>query len=253
VIGGGAISLNSTACYSILSSDYRDNFQEVVGMLEMFTGLGIIVGPLITTSLYVLLGVFWAFTITALLTLSAAIPAYIWLGPARPYIKVPKPEIAAHGIITDPVRQTQTILADLMALCLGMFGVGYFDLAFTSYLVSLDYSPQLASCFFTLSCVTYSAFALVCSRISSSVDRRIVIFAGILAALLSFALCGTMPPLPHRAWIVALGSGLEGVGLSTIVGTLYSVAVYPHLLSHSSQVLKVPQDDLLSDKISSSL
>jgi hypothetical protein len=69
----------------------------------------------------------------------------------------------------------------------------------------------------------------------------------------SFALCGPVPPLPQSIWIIALGSGLQGVGLSTIVGTRYSVTVYPHLLSHSSQVLKVPQDDLLSDKISSSL
>jgi MFS family permease len=106
VIGGVALSLNSTASYSILSSDYKDNFQEVVGMLEMIAGLGIIIGPLITTSFYMMFGAFWAFTITALLTLATAIPAYIWLGPARLYVKLPNPLIEAPDIIYDPVRHT---------------------------------------------------------------------------------------------------------------------------------------------------
>jgi MFS family permease len=98
--------LNSTACYSILSSDYNDNFQEVVGMLEMFTGLGVIAGPIITTSFYMMFGAFWAFTITALITLAATLPAYVWLGPVRPYIKLSKPEYEAPDIIYDPVRHT---------------------------------------------------------------------------------------------------------------------------------------------------
>jgi MFS family permease len=153
ILGGLAIALNETASYSILSSDYKDNFQEVVGMLEMCTGLGVIIGPLITTLFYMLFGVFWAFTITALLTLATAIPAYCWLGPERPYVKLPKPEIEVPNIIYDSVRQTQTILADLMALFIGMFGIGYFDLELTSYLVSLGCSPQVATLIFIISSV----------------------------------------------------------------------------------------------------
>jgi MFS family permease len=85
------------------------------------------------------------------------------------------------------------------------------------------------------------------------VDKRLVIFLAVVALSLSYALLAPVPPLPQSTWIIALGSGLEGVGLSTLIGTLYAVVVFPHFLSHSSQVLKVPQDDLLSDKISSSL
>jgi MFS family permease len=105
-LGGLAIALCATACYSILSSDYKDNFQEVVGMLEMFTGLGVIIGPVITTLFYVLFGVLWAFTFTALITLSTVIPAYCWLGPERPYVKLPQPEKEVPGMISDTVRQT---------------------------------------------------------------------------------------------------------------------------------------------------
>jgi MFS family permease len=253
MLGGLALALNSIACYSILSSDYKDNFQEVVGMLETFAGLGIIIGPLITTLFYVLFGAFWAFTITALLTLATAIPAYIWLGPERPYVKLPKPVIEAPNIIYDSVRQTQTILADLMALITGMFGVGYLDLELTSYLVSLGCTPTLASCIYILICINYAVFSLVSSRIPPSVDLRVVITGGFVALSAAFAFCGTLPPLPQSLWIIAVGAALQGFGLSTVTGSRYSVSVFPHMLSHSTEVLGVPQDDLLSDKIASKL
>jgi MFS family permease len=100
------LALNATAAYSILSSDYKDNFQEVVGMLEMCTGLGVLVGPIVTTAFYGMFGAFWAFTITALLTLATVVPAFVWLGPERPYVKLPKPEIEGPSMISDPVRLT---------------------------------------------------------------------------------------------------------------------------------------------------
>jgi MFS family permease len=78
-----------------------------------------------------------------------------------------------------------------------------------------------------------------------------VIFLGISTTAAGFALCGPLPPLPQYAWIIAVGSGLEGAGLSVLCGTLHAVVVYPHLLLYTTETLNFPQDDLLSDKISS--
>jgi MFS family permease len=106
VLGGIALAFNSTACYSILSSDYKPSFQSAVGMLETSTGLGIIIGPLITTAFYVLFGASWAFTITGSAILAAFIPAYIWLGTERAYIKLHKTVSKSPQMLCDAVRQT---------------------------------------------------------------------------------------------------------------------------------------------------
>jgi hypothetical protein len=133
----------------------------------------------------------------------------------------------------------------LLALFLGIFGAGYFYLVLNFYLVSLGCTPQMAIYISAFSRITYAASSAVWAYIPS-IDRRVVIFAGISGTVLAFVLCGS-----QSISAVALGAGLEGAGVATIVGTAYSVGVYSHLLSHSIETLKAPQDDLLSDKLAS--
>jgi MFS family permease len=108
----------------------------------------------------------------------------------------------------------------LIALFIGFVGIGYFDLELTSYLVSLGCTPQLASWIFIISSFTYAVASLAISRIPPSVDKRIVIFIGIVTTAAGFALMGPLPPLPQSMWIIALGSALEGAGLPIIIGTV---------------------------------
>jgi MFS family permease len=75
-------------------------------MLEMFTGLGCVVGPVIITVLCLMFGAFWAFTILALLIFAAYIPASKGLGAERPYFIRLQPELKASAIICDSVRHT---------------------------------------------------------------------------------------------------------------------------------------------------
>jgi MFS family permease len=133
------------------------------------------------------------------------------------------------------------------------FGVGFFDLVLTSYLVSLGCSPELASCFYTICNVFYTLFSYISSHFPPSTDMSLVIFAALAASVIAFVLCAPLPPLSHNIWVIALGVALEGAGLSTIIGTHYSVAFYSHVLVHSTTAMGILPDDQLSDKISSNL
>jgi hypothetical protein len=75
-------------------------------MLEMFTGLGVVAGPVIITVLYLVFGAFWAFAITALLIFAAYIPASNRLGPERPYFLHHQGDFRAVDLISSSVRQT---------------------------------------------------------------------------------------------------------------------------------------------------
>jgi hypothetical protein len=126
-----------------------------------------------------------------------------------------------------------------------MFGASYFYLVLSFYLVSLGCTPQMAIYSSAFSRLTYSATSVACAYIPS-IDRRVVIFAGVSGTFLAFVLYGSQTILA-----AGLGAGLEGAGLAGIVGSVYSVCVYSHLLSHSIETLDAPQDDLLSDKLAS--
>lgn len=252
ILAGIALALNNTAGYSILSSDYKDKYSKVVGLMEMFTGLGIIVGPIVTAALYTVIGAFWSFMTMATIIFSTAVPAFFMLGKERPYNKataVEDREIPA--LLKDPVRTRQVIWADLLSLVIAMTGIGFFDLMLTSYLVSMGASTEIAAVIYIISCITYAITSPLVSYFPESLDKRLLIFLGIFITFLCNYISGSLPPFPTNIWIVAIGAGLEGIGVAFVIGEDYSVAVYPHMLHHCTNVMMIPHDDLLSDKISS--
>ena len=45
-----------TTCYSIATNEFPDRKEQIVGWVEALTGLGLIIGPIIGSTLYSLLG-----------------------------------------------------------------------------------------------------------------------------------------------------------------------------------------------------
>ena len=45
-----------TTCYSIATNDFPEKKEQIVGWVEALTGLGLILGPIIGSTLYELLG-----------------------------------------------------------------------------------------------------------------------------------------------------------------------------------------------------
>jgi MFS family permease len=53
---GAASAFVQTTCYSIATNDFPDKKEQIVGWVEALTGLGLIAGPIIGSTLYSLLG-----------------------------------------------------------------------------------------------------------------------------------------------------------------------------------------------------
>lgn len=55
-IQGASSAFVQTTCYSIATNDFPDKKEQIVGWVEALTGLGLIVGPIIGSTLYSMLG-----------------------------------------------------------------------------------------------------------------------------------------------------------------------------------------------------
>ena len=55
-VQGASSAFVQTTCYSIATNEFPDQKEKVVGWVEAMTGLGLITGPIIGSSLYSLLG-----------------------------------------------------------------------------------------------------------------------------------------------------------------------------------------------------
>ena len=55
-VQGAASSFVQTTCYSIATNDFPEQKEQIVGLVEALTGLGLIIGPIIGSTLYSCLG-----------------------------------------------------------------------------------------------------------------------------------------------------------------------------------------------------
>lgn len=55
-VQGASSAFVQTTCYSIATNEFPDRKEQIVGWVEALTGLGLIVGPIIGSTLYSLLG-----------------------------------------------------------------------------------------------------------------------------------------------------------------------------------------------------
>ncbi len=55
-VQGASSAFVQTTCYSIATNDFPEKKEQIVGWVEALTGLGLIVGPIIGSTLYSMLG-----------------------------------------------------------------------------------------------------------------------------------------------------------------------------------------------------
>lgn len=86
IIAGWGSALFVISSYSILTSDYPEEVSKMVALMEIVSGLGLIMGPVFGSAVYLIGG----FTISCLIIsviLAIYTPLlYFCVGPSRPYI-----------------------------------------------------------------------------------------------------------------------------------------------------------------------
>ncbi len=82
-----------TSSFAIIASEYPDNMQTMIGVLETVGGIGLILGPLIGSSIFFFLGFSGVFAVTSLIyLLMVPICGYL-MDKDAPYVEKQKSSI----------------------------------------------------------------------------------------------------------------------------------------------------------------
>lgn len=86
MIGGLSSAMLTISSYSILTSDYPDEIAKMIALMEIVSGIGYIMGPLIGSVMYFIGGFSTSCIILSIIILLYIPLLYICVGPSRPYI-----------------------------------------------------------------------------------------------------------------------------------------------------------------------
>eukprot|EP01065_Artemidia_motanka_P003113 TRINITY_DN11473_c0_g1_i2.p2 TRINITY_DN11473_c0_g1~~TRINITY_DN11473_c0_g1_i2.p2 ORF type:complete len:486 (+),score=106.82 TRINITY_DN11473_c0_g1_i2:57-1460(+) len=211
-IGGGAATVSTTA----LLVSTQDDLAAAIGMTEIMTGVGFIVGPPLSGGLYEGAGFFW--TASAF----AAVPALI-LG-TMPFL-LPKTEARKDEaeVSNDwgALLRNATVWAGSLCIMFSSTTFGFLDPTFAKHLdVSLDIGSAVTGGMFAVGAVTYAATAPLAASLTGRIGARRTMVGGLSALVVAFVLVGPTPPIADAcnrrlAWVCIVASmSLMGVGLS---------------------------------------
>jgi MFS family permease len=85
ILQGIASSTMATTCYAVGIWEYPEKTMFLIGGIEVVTGLGIILGPVIGTPLYSHLGFMWCFFIVGALMFVLSIVFYLCASSFKPF------------------------------------------------------------------------------------------------------------------------------------------------------------------------
>ena len=104
ILTGSGAACEAIASASILSSDYPDQFQRLAAIIEIFTGFGIIIGPLAGSVLFSFGGFAVSCRVIGLFVLSYIPIIFFVLGKSRHYVIEEKLKISIWELGKKPVR-----------------------------------------------------------------------------------------------------------------------------------------------------
>jgi MFS family permease len=103
LVGGMGASCLFTTVITIFISEYSDQMQKVIGRMEAAIGLGLIIGPMLGTSLY-MINLFAAMTGVGVIILLFVPVAWKMLGEFREY-QVKEVSIQRKSLFFKPVNE----------------------------------------------------------------------------------------------------------------------------------------------------
>lgn len=218
-----------------------ESMNEVLGMVEFSAGLGMMVGPVLGSALYYLLGFIGLFFALAGLFLFCIPWIYIGLGPDRPYIKLEEEELGLN-LYTNP-----RLVVNSLAMGYSMALISFFDTTIAPHLQ--DYGVPLVEIGLILAATDagYTVASLVLSRILKYLSIKWVLIVGILMGGVANCLMGPWEVLfPSKLWLVILGIACLSISIGIVV-----VASMPNLVKVATVSLGLPNDDALADALSS--
>ncbi|XP_028406119.1 MFS-type transporter SLC18B1-like isoform X2 [Dendronephthya gigantea] len=213
---GGAWAMTAAVAY--LAQCFPDNVGSVMGSLELFSGLGLTLGPLIGGVLYEYGGFGTPFFVLAGLIL-LTLPVCICILP-----KVHDAGESEEGSTDATLWKFLKIPAFdiiVMTIVTGGMAIGIIEPTLAPHLkdeFNITSSTKIGLLFF-LFCGCYALFAPLFGWIADKTSPRWVMLLGSLVCACSFFLLGPVPFsfMPKKLWLVGLSLGLMGLSIGPMM------------------------------------
>uniref|UniRef100_A0A1B6M1Z0 Major facilitator superfamily (MFS) profile domain-containing protein n=1 Tax=Graphocephala atropunctata TaxID=36148 RepID=A0A1B6M1Z0_9HEMI len=211
-------SLGSTAAlvaaFSITAAVFPQSIGTTFATLEVFYGVGYIVGPTIGGILFAIGGYKLPFVVNGLAMLMFALLIAYILPPLYQEVR-PKPQAGIMEFLCVP-----GVLLNSVAVVATAISMGYYSATLEPHLREFKLSSIAMGLMFVVSGGTYACVAPIVGRICDrwAYPKRVVSI-GCLLIVLSFTIVGPAPyiPLPTTLPLCVLGLLIHGVGLAAMM------------------------------------
>ncbi|CAH1774758.1 unnamed protein product [Owenia fusiformis] len=206
-------SAYATASFAIMAYTFPDRVSTMFGIIEVFGGLGMMIGPVIGGALFQAGGFKLPFVVSGALVTFIAILC-IWLLPS------PKNLENMQGSILSLFKMPITFLVYYI-IFVGALTIGFLDVAYSLHLKPFHLSPLLVGIVFLVGPAVYALASpfLGCILDKKGWCKSSMALGGILV-LVSFSLMGPVPflSLPIESlWLNIVSSVMLGLGFSTLL------------------------------------
>jgi MFS family permease len=165
-IGNACIN---TAIYALITSHYKNNEADIISFLQIFTGVGMMTGPLLGSFLYSIGGYQLPFLVTGAILFVILIVSWVSL-PSTP-VKIEltlTPKLAARHVM-NPLTYTQA-LQEIKVLLIGptvtltLMHLTMKEPVLQIRLADFGIDPKFVGLFFTLDVIGYIFMTMVLGR-----------------------------------------------------------------------------------------
>lgn len=197
-----------TSSYAILADAFPKYIATVVGYLELFTGVGMMVGPAIGGGLYSLSGYSLPFYVLGCVLVAAGIISFFIM---------PKLDSVHRTLSISVLHLLKSPLVWFVAGCIisGSYSISYLEATLASHLYKLGIGTVSVSLMFLIPPALYAITSPVWGWVSDSKNYVVsLVTAGALLTSIFFFTLGPSPLfsfLPFSLWLVSLS--LVGVGI----------------------------------------
>ncbi|XP_061410339.1 MFS-type transporter SLC18B1-like [Lethenteron reissneri] len=209
---------STTASFTILAGTFPNNIATVMGFLEIFTGLGLVLGPPVGGFLYEL----WGFKLPFLV-----IGTFVLLMiPINLAILPPQDSVPSNGSFVRLVMLPPIVVVSLLICSLGS-SLGFFDPTFSLFLSEqFDLKPGKIGLVFAGLCITYALSSPFIGYISDKKPhlRRRIMAIGAFVSGICFCMLGPVPFLhiPTQLWLLVVVLFVLGVSIGTAIVPTFS-------------------------------
>lgn len=203
------------AAFSLTAACFPDSMATTFATLEVFYGLGYIVGPTVGGFLFSVGGFTLPFFVIGFATLLIAVVVSVFI----PSVQATHDENDDQTKISK-ILKVPAVLLDSVSICAASSSMGFYTAVLEPHLREFNISSIAVGFMFIISGGTYAFVAPVVGRICDKyANPRKVIIWGCLLITLSFVLVGPLPysGIPKTLAICILGLVIHGLGLGCIM------------------------------------